>query len=490
MLNLICGRESLPSLQPVTVCRAAAAKDSPPPSRLHQPPGVVVLGGGAAGLLAAMTAGRRGRPVVVLERNADVGRKIKISGGGRCNFTNVSPNMEHGYHSSSSSSSSAVAPTGRDDSSRSKFFQRAFSRYPPEKFIALVESHGIKFHEKKLGQLFCSHSAHHIVDMLREECSVARVKIKTDSLVTGVEQVRQETSGVRYRVTYQKIQASDKQSREPGEVIGEETIDAEAIVVASGGLSFAKACGSTDLAHRIAESFGLEVHGVRPGLVPLLLSASEKWTSRLVGVSLEVKATIGSAPGFVENLLFTHKGVSGPAVLQASSFWGPGGISDGMPLQLDLLPRMDLKTLTEWLERKAQKGSERVERGRRPLPGSEDLCQKFPRRFAEAFWHCRAVPSLGVEPTAGLQDLSPELLSKLAQLLKGWEITIAGTEGYPKAEVTCGGVNTEELSDETMESFKHPGLYFIGEAVDVTGWLGGYNFQWAWASGHAAGSAC
>lgn len=478
----------MPTLLPVTVCRAAA-KDSPPPSQ-QRPRPVVVLGGGAAGLLAAMTAGRRGRPVVVLERNADIGRKIKISGGGRCNFTNVSPNIEHGYHSSSGSSSSASDSTGRDASTRHKFFDKAFSRYPPEKFIALVESHGIKFHEKKLGQLFCSHSAHHIVDMLRQECGVARVKICTNSLVTGVEPVRQEASGVRYRVTFQKIRASDRRSATNQEVLGEETVDAESIIVASGGLSFARACGSTDLAHQIANSFGLEVHGVRPGLVPLLLPATEKWTSNLVGVSLEVKASIGSAPGFVENLLFTHKGVSGPAVLQASSFWGPGGIGDGMPLKLDLLPRIDLKTLTEWLERKARRGSERVERGRRPLPGSEELCQKFPRRFAEAFWHYRAAPLLGVEPTMGLHDLSPELLLRLAQLLKQWEIAIAGTEGYPKAEVTCGGVKTEELSDETMESLRHPGLYFVGEAVDVTGWLGGYNFQWAWASGHAAGSAC
>ncbi|CAE7833900.1 unnamed protein product, partial [Symbiodinium sp. CCMP2592] len=416
--------------------------------------GVVVLGGGAAGLLAAMTAGRRGRPVTVLEKNRELGKKIRISGGGRCNFTNISDALRHAYHSSTPSSSSRAPAEDAETGTPGNFFQKAFQKYPPEKFIALVESHGIKYHEKKLGQLFCNRSANSIVDMLQEECLAAGVRLVTEAEVTSL----QTSSGAeRFRVLY----------RTPREKVPiEAEVAAEAVIVASGGLSFARTCGSTDLAHVVAEDMGLEVTGVRPGLVPLVVGT--EWTRSLTGVSMEVRASIGDM-SFVERILFTHRGVSGPAVLQASSFWGEGAFGEGEPLVLDLLPAMEEDAALSWLSRKATGDSARR---RRQVPACEELAKRLPRRFAEGFWSHEVGPRLKIRPQAALKDLRPEQLRSLVQLLKHWEVPVAGTEGYLKAEVTCGGVSTDELSDETMECKKHPGLYFIGEAVDVTGWLG------------------
>ncbi|CAK9088791.1 unnamed protein product [Durusdinium trenchii] len=418
---------------------------------------VVVLGGGAAGLLAAMTAGRRGRPVILLEKNAVLGKKIRISGGGRCNFTNISENLQKAYHSS--------LPEGElveEVQSDGSFFQKAFKRYPPEKFIALVESHGIKYHEKKLGQLFCNKSARQIVDMLQQECLAASVDVYTEA--SGSE-------AGRFRVVYSK----EEETKE---------LHAEAVVVACGGLSYAKTCGATDLAQRLARSFDLKVSGVRPGLVPLRLDPNA-WTRSLTGVSLQVAASIGNM-SFEEQILFTHQGISGPAVLQASSYWYDH--DHPKALRLDLLPYMNEEDVLHWLQRRAE--SCRNRQSQRRMPASEELARKLPRRFADGFWIHEVSQRLHVSPSAGLEDLEISSLKDLAALLKSWEVSVIGTEGYPKAEVTCGGVSTQELSDETMECKKHPGLYFIGEAVDVTGWLGGYNFQWAWASGFAAGAVC
>jgi len=375
--------------------------------------------------------------------------------------------LDRAYHSSPS----ILHGVEQEDFEQSdgSFFQKAFRRYPPEKFIALVESHGIKYHEKKLGQLFCNKSARLIVDMLQQECLAASVDLCTEAECLSVAAVDGH-GPARYRIEYLKDEKKEE-------------IYAEAVLVASGGLSYARSCGSTDLAHRIADSFHLKVTGVRPGLVPLLLP-SDAWTRSLTGVSLEVAASMGSTV-FEERILFTHKGISGPAVLQASSYWDH---SQDDTLVLDLLPYMTEEEVLEWLQRRAESCQKR--QSRRHMPASEELARKLPRRFADGFWKNEASKRLGVSPRAGLEDIEPSKLGPLASLLKGWKVKVIGTEGYPKAEVTCGGVSTEELSDETMECQKQPGLFFIGEAVDVTGWLGGYNFQWAWASGFAAGAVC
>jgi len=475
---------------------------------------VVVIGGGAAGLLAAITAGRRGRRVVVLEKNADIGKKIRISGGGRCNFTNISPDLAGSFHSSASSSGSqALAeglPTvakvaGSAPATCTNFVQKALERYPPERFIALVEKHRIRYHEKKLGQLFCDQSAQQIIEMLRKECHAASVEIRTNCHVTAVrpaknsasassqqcfddtpeaEQQQLPSSAAKFSISWQSTQSQDTRDK---------LLTAESVIIASGGLSFARSCGSTDLAHKVASEFSIGVQGIRPGLVPVLvLPEEDSWVKDLAGVSLpEVGVSVGGAT-FIENILFTHRGLSGPAVLQASSFWGPGSpsmtsLSD--PLTIDLFPKLSESDVLEWLQTRAE-ACRAAARGKRTFPVVKELCNRLPKRFANAFWLARARPAIKAkyidEPLA---DLSQSSLNCLAHLLKTWKVHVHGTEGYPKAEVTCGGVATKELNDETMETLAVPGLYFIGEAVDVTGWLGGYNFQWAWSSGYAAGNS-
>jgi len=385
------------------------------------------------------------------------------------------------------------------------FVQRALERYPPEKFIALVEKHGIRYHEKKLGQLFCDRSAQQIIEMLRKECHAASVEVRTNCHVTAIrplEQValasshhdtqakQQLLSTGHFSISWQSTKRQGAQVHEEEHV--DESLTAESVIIASGGLSFARSCGSTDLAHKVASEFSVTVRGIRPGLVPVLIVPEEdSWVRDLAGVSLpEVGVSIGGAT-FIENLLFTHRGLSGPAVLQASSFWGPGApsmtnISD--PLIVDLFPKLSENDVLDWLQTRAV-ACRMSARGKRTFPVVKELCMRLPKRFAHAFWSARARPAIQAkyidEPLA---DLPQSSLNCLAHLLKSWKIHVHGTEGYPKAEVTCGGVATEELNEETMETFAVPGLYFIGEAVDVTGWLGGYNFQWAWSSGYAAGS--
>lgn len=382
---------------------------------------VIVIGGGAAGMMTALTAGQRGRRVLLLEHNERVGRKIEISGGGRCNFTNLGASPENYL------------------SQNSDFCRSALARYTPWDFIALVEQYDIPYHEKTLGQQFCDGSSKEIIRMLVAECESAGVTLRCGVKVDSVE----KTDRFSVRTT-----------------LGEFT--SQSLVVATGGLSLPK-LGATDFGYRLARRFGHRVTDLRAGLVPLTFSPGEQSLRALSGLALPVIARAGTAT-FREAMLFTHRGFSGPAILQASSYW-----RDGQPVSIDLLPGVDTTRLIE---------SARAA-GRELTPA---LIEHWPRRFAEA-WVEREAPS------TKLAHWKKTELTEVAERLHAWELHPGGTEGYVTAEVTLGGVDTTEVSSKTMESRKCPGLYFVGEALDVTGWLGGYNFQWAWASGHAAGES-
>lgn len=378
---------------------------------------VIVLGGGAAGLFCAATAGQRGRRVLVLEHNDRVGKKITISGGGRCNFTNIGAAPENYL------------------SSNPEFCRSALARYTPSEFLALVEAHGIPWHEKKLGQLFCNTRSQDIIDLLCNECTRSGVTIRCGAKIGEI------TKPDQFRI---------------GTETGEFTADA--LVVATGGLSFAK-LGASDLGYRIARQFGLRLTEIRPGLVPLtFLGADRDVFGPLSGVSFPVRIRHRGAV-FEESMLITHRGFSGPAILQISSYW-----KEGETLAIDLLP----------------------EGGHEPVPGRgpavAQLSSVWPKRFAEV-WCARFTPD---KPVAQWTARERE---ETRRNLHAWPVDFSGTEGYPKAEVTLGGVDTRDLSSKTMEARHVAGLYFIGEVVDVTGWLGGYNFQWAWASARAAGQA-
>lgn len=380
----------------------------------------IILGGGAAGLMCALTAGQRGRRVVVLERSDRIGKKILISGGGRCNFTNLHCQPENFI------------------SANPHFCKSALARYTPADFITLVEKHGIAYHEKKLGQLFCDGSARQIVDMLNQECRASGVSLQVD--VTVEEVLRDTTFSVR---------AGGSEYRAP------------ALVVATGGLSIPK-LGATGFGYDIARQFGLRVRDCRPALVPLTFVAEDlrRYTD-LSGVSTE---TIVSTDGasFREKLLFTHFGLSGPAILQASSYWKPGAA-----ITIDLAP--DRNVMASLLAA----GSRRdIATARNALRAT------LPIRLADRWLELHAP-----------RNLTNRSVDELEHRLHRWEIHPSGTAGYGKAEVTAGGIDTSELLAKTMESRKVPGLFFIGEAVDVTGQLGGFNFQWAWASGYCTGQA-
>ncbi len=380
---------------------------------------VVIIGAGGAGLMCAIEAGKRGRRVVVLEHQDRVGKKIAISGGGRCNFTNLH------------------AGPGNYLSQQPDFCKSALARYTAADFIALVEQHGIAYHEKKLGQQFCDQSARQIIQMLLDEADAAHAEIRLNCRVSAIR-----------RNSRFEIETSQG------------SIHADSLVVATGGLSFPK-LGATSFGYDIATQFGIALTERRPGLVPLTFSPSMAAWHELSGVSLPVRVRHNNTH-FSENLLFTHRGLSGPAILQISSFWRVGDL-----LEFDLLPGI---AADQWLVEARKEKTD--------LPSL--LSRHWPRRFAEA-WCLRHAPQ---KP---LQHWKATETSEVARLLNHWPMEFAGTEGYAKAEVTLGGVDTAELSSKTMEARKTPGLYFIGEVVDVTGWLGGYNFQWAWASGHAAG---
>ncbi|MEM8814477.1 MAG: NAD(P)/FAD-dependent oxidoreductase [Pseudomonadota bacterium] len=389
---------------------------------------LIVLGGGAAGLMCAMTAGRRGRRVLVLEGSNRVGKKILMSGGGRCNFTNT--------HSDASFFLSE----------NPHFAKSALSRYTPRDFIDLVEKHGIPYHEKTLGQLFCDRSSKDIVAMLLEECEAAGVAIRTHC---DIETVARSTHGYLVAGGFGECAAA-------------------AVVVATGGLSIPK-MGASDLGYRIARQFGLNVLDTRAGLVPFTFSgAMQAMTEELAGVSVAAAARAGGRR-FEENILFTHRGLSGPAALQVSSYWEPGAA-----IEICLLPREDLGAVLEAAKHGSPRSRVRT-----------ILSSHLPRALVLAL-EARSWPEVAEKP---LIEIGNRVLLGIAAQLQKWVVKPAATEGYRTAEVTLGGVDTAELSSKTMEAKRAPGLYFVGEVVDVTGHLGGFNFQWAWASGYAAGQA-
>ena len=380
----------------------------------------IVLGAGAAGLMCAIEAGRRGRRVLVLDHAERIGKKILISGGGRCNFTNIHCRAENFL------------------SANPHFAKSALARFTPAEMIAMVERHGIRYHEKTLGQMFCDHSAQDVVTMLARECAEAGVAVHAG---VRVERVRRDGEFV--------LATSAGELR------------AAALVVATGGLSIPK-MGATGFGYELATQFGLKNVECRPGLVPFVFSAEdrERWCD-LAGVSAEVVARAGRQR-FREKMLVTHRGLSGPAVLQISSYWRPGEA-----VEFDLAPERDV--LEPLLAKNARRDAGAAAAAMRGA---------MPARFAER-WVAMHPP----------RDWTNHGLAEMELRLHAWRVVPAGTEGYTKAEVTAGGVDTAELDAKTMESRRVPGLYFIGEVVDVTGWLGGYNFQWAWASGVSAGRA-
>jgi len=385
---------------------------------------VLVIGAGAAGLMCALTAGQRGRRVCVVERANRPGKKILMSGGGRCNFTNTGTTPANFL------------------SANPHFCKSALARYQPADFVALVDRHGIAWHEKELGQLFCDESSKLIVRMLLDECADAGVDIRTGC---DVHAVTREGPGFLVETAHGRFAA-------------------ESLVVASGGLSI-PSLGGSGLGYALARQFGHEVLPTRAGLVPLVLTGSHaERLDGLSGLSLQVEARAGRGPAFRNAMLVTHRGLSGPAILQASSYWEPG---DAMAI--DLLPGTDALAFL------------RDQRVARPDSALRTvLAEHMPRRFAQRLcehW-------LDDRP---LKQFDAPMLARTAAALQAWPVVASGTEGYPTAEVTLGGVDTRGLSSSTMMSRTVPGLHFIGEVMDVTGWLGGYNFQWAWASGRAAG---
>lgn len=389
-----------------------------------QPFDVIILGAGAAGLMCALTAGQRGKKVLLLDHADKVGAKILISGGGRCNFTNLD-----------------IAPD-RFISGNPDFCKSALGRYTQTDFISLIERHGIAYHEKTLGQLFCDGSARAVVAMLLAECAQGGVDVRVGHTVTDIsraESFRVETS--------------------------HGCFTAPALVLATGGLSIPK-MGATGFAYDVARRFGLRINEPLPALVPLTATPQTLgFAELLAGVSLEAIASC-AGQSFRENILFTHRGLSGPAILQISSYWRQGDT-----IALDLAPAHKANDFL--LERK---------RSRPKAEAKTALAEILPARLA----HALAQASL---PSGTMANIPDRTLTAFAARLKHWEVQPTGSEGWPKAEVTLGGIDTRDLSSKTMEARNVPGLYAIGEALDVTGWLGGYNFQWAWSSGWCAGQA-
>ena len=385
---------------------------------------VVIVGAGAAGLMCAITAGQRGRRVLLLEHTDQAGAKILISGGGRCNFTNLEVTAD------------------RFLSSNPHFCKSALSRYTERDFIAMVERHRIPYHEKTLGQLFCDGSAREILAMLLTECATAGVDLRVNHSVTEI------TRSDRFRI-----------ETNHGAFI------APALVLATGGLSIPK-MGATEFTYETARRFDLPLVEPHPGLVPLQFAGETLDLCRqLTGVSADAIVSFGR-DSFRENLLFTHRGLSGPAILQISSYW-----RDGEAIAIDLVPTLDAETFLRDRKRTRPKAELKTV-----------LAEILPTRLAHAL--AAAVPHDG-----SMANLPDRDLNVISSRLKRWLVTPTGSEGWPKAEVTVGGVDTSALSSKTMEASDVPGLYIIGEAVDVTGWLGGYNFQWAWSGGWCAGQA-
>lgn len=381
-------------------------------------------------MMCAAVAGQRGKRVVLIDHAEKLAEKIRISGGGRCNFTNLEAGPQNYL------------------SQNPHFCKSALSRYTPQDFLALMKRHRIAYHEKHKGQLFCDRSAEDIIDMLKAECNSGNVNWRMPCKISAIGK-----SGEAFLI-----------ETDAGDIL------ADSVVIASGGLSIPK-IGATDFAYRIARQFGLKLVEPRPGLVPLTFDAAA-WQPfvPLAGIALQVEVETGSKKTrghFREDLLFTHRGLSGPAILQISSFW-----QAGTALSLNLLPELDVATML--LE-----GKSSIKKNL-----SNQLSQYLPSRLAEGL-----LTANDFKPDARIADMQDKQLRRVGDILNRWTIIPDGSEGYRKAEVTLGGVDTRELSQQSMMVAKVPGLHFIGEAVDVTGWLGGYNFQWAWASGVAAGMA-
>jgi len=384
---------------------------------------VIIIGAGAAGLMAAIEAGKRGRKVLVVDHSKKIGEKIRISGGGRCNFTNL--------HTEPS----------KFLSNNPKFVRSALSQYTQQDFINLVKKHNIKFHEKKLGQLFCDQSAQQIVEMLLTECIKANVEIKKEFIVKDVS---------KYKDQYLVISEQD-------------TYTSQSLIIATGGLSIPK-IGATDFGYKIAKKFNLDVIETLPGLVPLTFS--EKILNickELTGLSVEAIVSFKKTL-FQEGMLFTHRGLSGPSILQISSYW-----KMGENININLLPKLNVYNFLE--EKKKSNPKQDI---------STIISDLLPKRLAQIICNENKL-------SGNIWEISNKALRELSEAINTWIIKPTGSEGYRTAEVTLGGVNTNELSSQTMMSNKHKGLFFIGEVVDVTGHLGGYNFQWAWSSGYVAG---
>ncbi|MEI8667217.1 NAD(P)/FAD-dependent oxidoreductase [Pseudoalteromonas fuliginea] len=386
---------------------------------------VIVIGAGAAGLMCAAQAGYRGRSVTVLDMGKKPGRKILISGGGRCNFTNENATPDNYL------------------CANAHFVKSCLSRYTQHDFIELVDRHGLAYHHKTLGQLFCDNNAQDIVDILLTECEWAGVNIKLRNEVISVSKTE-----IGYSVTTEQ-----------------ETLSCESLVIASGGLTMPK-LGATPIGYKIAEQFGLSVLPTMAALVPFTLHQHDKERFEgLSGISIPCEVSSEDGTVFKENILFTHRGLSGPAILQISSFWRAG-----QAVTINLLPEIDLRQqLADWREMQAQKSLK------------NSLATILPKRFIEILHESKAIPDCNIN------QLTHAQIDELVNYIHAWQIKPNGTEGYRTAEVTLGGVDTDELSSKTFEAKKAKGLYFIGEVTDVTGWLGGYNFQYAWSCGFACG---
>jgi hypothetical protein len=381
---------------------------------------VVVIGAGAAGMMAAASASQRGRGVALIDHSERLAEKIRISGGGRCNFTNTQTAAD------------------RYLSRNPHFCKSALAQYTQHDFIDLVNRHGVAWHEKKLGQLFCDDSAQDIIDLLKAECDLVGTTWRMGTAITGITQTG---TGFIVRTTREDWRC-------------------ESLIVATGGLSIPP-IGATGFGYELARQFNLPVVATAPALVPLTFEPKDLY-GELAGVSLDCEARAENGPAFRENVLFTHKGVSGPAILQISSYWSPGE-----SISLDLLPGRDAAALFE-----------EAKRSDMLLPNV--LADWLPKRFAHAF--CESV--VDIRP---MKQYRPAELAQVAERLHQWQVKPSGSQGYKKAEVTRGGVDTNALQSKTLAARQVPGLYFVGEVVDVTGWLGGYNFQWAWSSGWVAG---
>ena len=405
---------------------------------------VLVIGAGAAGMLCAAGAGRRGRRVLLADHWARIGERIRVSGGGRCNFTNRRAGAEHYL------------------SRNPRFCQSALARFPPDRFIAMLDTHGIPFHEEDHGQLFCDRSSQDVIGMLRRECDEAGVRLAHPCAIGRIARLREAASP-----------APPAEAARFSVETGQGTLRCASVVVATGGLAV-PLLGATPFGYGVAEQFGIPVVPPQPALVPLALAPEAMAALQpLAGVAFDAEARCAArgAPRFSGRALVTHRGLSGPAILQVSSYWQAQAYDQGpkAPVVLDVLPGVDARA---WLAQRA--GS------RATLPNL--LAEALPRRFAHGWCALHGW-------TGRVGEYPPPARDAIARSLNAWPLMPSGTLGYKKAEVTLGGVDTRALSSRTMEARDVPGLYFIGEVVDVTGWLGGYNFQWAWSSGWVAGQS-